>query len=76
MHLVRRNFETVGYFYSDKYSFCKLYIPEVICKVLKIEFNTSIVACGQGNDFIVYDENKIEYVHARDRYNEHFGGNL
>lgn len=76
MYLIRRSFERVGYFYSDKYSFCKLYMPEVICEILKREFNTDIAACGQGDNFIVYDENGVEYSYARDRYNEHFGGNL
>lgn len=76
MHLISRSFKRVGYFYSDKFDFCKLYIPEIICKVLTIEFNENIVFLGQGNDFIFFSEKDVEYKHAIDRFNYNFGGNL
>ncbi|WP_035290926.1 hypothetical protein [Clostridium sp. KNHs214] len=76
MHLIRLSFERVGYLYSDKYDFFKLYLPEIICEILKIMFKTDIGACGQGDNFIVYINDKIKYSHAKDRYKQHFQGNL
>lgn len=75
LHLIKIKFSWVGYFYSNEFSFCKIYFPDVICELLKKQFNIGIDACGQGGDFIVYT-NKIEYDHARDRFNDHFHGNL
>lgn len=75
LHIIKFKFSRVGYFYSDDLGFCKLYLPEIICELLKKEFKMEINACGQGNNFIVYTD-KINYIHARDRFNEHFKGNL
>lgn len=75
MHLIRHKFRRLEYFYSDAFNFCKFYLPEVICDILGKEMKIKMNTCGQGNDFIVYTD-KRDYPYARDRYNEHFHGNL
>lgn len=75
MHLISSKFNRLGYFYSDISCFGKLYLPDLICELLKREFKIEVYAYGQEEKFIVYT-NKINYNHARNRFNEHFGGNL
>ncbi|MBZ9688383.1 hypothetical protein G9F72_018805 [Clostridium estertheticum] len=75
LHLIKLKLDRVGYFYSDDFSFCNLYLPDVICALLKIEFKTNVEARGQFDNFIIFTD-KIDYLQAGRRFNEHFEGNL
>lgn len=73
-HIIKSKFNRVGYFFNDNFGFCKLYLPEVICELLKKDYNNDINAFGQRNKFVVYTE-KINNNQARNRFYEHFSEN-
>lgn len=75
LHIIRVKFDRVGHFYSDDFSFCMLYLPDVICELLKIEFKTKVDFGYVGKEFIIFTD-KIDRDSSEKLFNKHFNGNL
>lgn len=73
-HLTISELNRIGLFYSDELSFLKLYLPEVVCEIIKKDYNINTGFIFENGDYIIFSE---EYGRDRglDRFNKHFNRN-